>query len=127
MQKIRQGDLGGLNGDVGDKTQPPMVDSDDGHVERCEVAGCPEHGAVTAHDNGEAGLLSNLWKRYRRVLSDPSVPGSVCFDEDLATVLTEQGRERTQRGVQARVLISADKRDGGKVHASPNRRKTNRL
>ena len=37
---------------VGDEAQPPAVDADDGHLQRGQRAGYPQHGAVAPHHHG---------------------------------------------------------------------------
>jgi len=105
-----------LQGDVGDEAQAPVVDADQRHAIRREMAAGAQHGAVAAHDHGQRGGLADFLERGDGIFGQPGIARRVRVDQHMPARLRQRVRKGSQRCVQAGVLVSADQGDGGKVH-----------
>ena len=57
----------GVDGNVGEKPEPPLVHAHQSHIVRGERACDVEHGAVAPDDDGEVRLLAEFLQRQHRV------------------------------------------------------------
>ena len=93
-----------------------MVDADKRHMAAGQLARSAQHGAVAAHDDGQVGLLANGCVVGNGVFGNAGVFGGIGFYQHFAASRLQRGGQFAQRGIQAAVLIPADKSNGFKVH-----------
>src|SRR3546814_6746304 len=57
--------VGAMQWNIGNEAQTAMVDADKRHAAVGQLAGCAQHGAVAAHNDGQVGLLADFLVRGR--------------------------------------------------------------
>ncbi|KGQ02323.1 hypothetical protein BBAD15_g12468 [Beauveria bassiana D1-5] len=71
-----------------------VVDADQRHAERRQMARRAQHRAVAAHDHRQRRVLADLLVGGDRVFREPGIAGRVGVDEHLPPGLRERVRER---------------------------------
>jgi len=95
---------------VGDETQPTLVDSHQRQLVARQFAGNAQHGAVAAHHHGQVAALAHLFRREAFVVGDADVAGGVGFERNLKAAADQELRDVFQRGPNAQRLILAHDR-----------------
>ena len=94
--------------DVGDETEPPLIDADQRHAIAGELAADAEHGAVAADDQAQVALLADGRHGQHLMPGDPHVERRIALQVHLAALAVQkigdllddaarQGPRRTRR------------------------------
>ena len=91
LVKCSNGALYLLGIDVGQKTQSPGIDAEDGNLFGTDHAGCTEKGAIASHRDGKIGLklavVEDMNTTERQLLSFSNKGIEVALDKDFGLVL----------------------------------------
>ena len=76
---------------IGDKTEPSLVDANQRHAEANQLPRQSEHGAVTANHDGQVGVLTDFRGPDRRMFTRRQYPGSFCLNQDCMPAACQEG------------------------------------
>ena len=102
----------GVERDVGQETEPALVDADQRDVERRQRARDIEHGAVAAEHDRKIGLAADFLERQHRIPAVADVRRGQAVDQHLDAAACEKIAELEQRLGDFRALVFADQADG---------------
>ena len=96
MEHGGQGGLVVVKGNVGDKAQPPLIDTDQWHAKLRQLPAYAQHGAVATDHQTEVALLANLRNIENGVCGDAGILSGVFFQRYVATLLNQEARDVLQ-------------------------------
>ena len=104
----------GVERNVGQESEPPLIDADQRHVTGRKGARNVEHGAVAADDDGEIGFAAQFVQHQHGIRAIRDVGGRQPVNQHLDAAFFKKARELHDRPGDLRGVVFADQCDGGK-------------
>ena len=96
MEHGRQRGLVVVKGNVGDKAQPTLIDTDQWHAKLRQLPAYAQHGPIATDHQSEVAFLTNLSNIQNGVRGDAGILSGVFFQRNLATLLNQEARDVLQ-------------------------------
>ena len=100
---------------VGEEAQPTLIDADQRHVVRGQLAGKRQHRPVTAHDDRKIGFHPELCRRDGWKLGLPGEPRRLVLPHDAMAAGGQESGEALQRRREPGAAGTADEHDASKA------------
>ena len=99
-------------GNVGDEPETAEIDADQGHAMGREFPGNAQHGAVTAHDDGQIGVRCNLGQGLRFKVGAPQIVRKSLLEHRAQSTKAQEVADRNQRLSHGFRMLTAKQGDG---------------
>ena len=96
MEHGRQRGLVVVKGNVGDKAQPTLIDTDQWHAKLRQLPTYAQHGPIATNHQTEVALLANLRNIQNGMRRDAGILSGVFFQRYVATLLNQEARNVLQ-------------------------------